>query len=60
MLVIWLIHIDLYEAYSLKQLQKEPTRETINTSTLIVNIAVSDPRNIVDSGAIKITLKYNR
>ena len=48
--------IDLYEAYGLKQLIKEPTRVTLHTSTLIDHVAVSDPRNIVDSGVLKIAM----
>ena len=48
--------IDLYEAYGLKQLIKEPTRETLRTSTLIDHVAVSEPRNIVDSGVLKIAM----
>ena len=31
-------------------------RETLHTSTLIDHVAVSDPRNIVDSGILKITM----
>ena len=48
--------IDLYEEYGLKQLIKEPTRETLRTSTLIDHVAVSEPRNIVDSGVLKIAM----
>ena len=48
--------IDLYEAYGLKQLIKEPTRETLHTSTLIDHVAVSAPGDIVDSGVLKIAI----
>ena len=48
--------IDLYEAYGLKQLIKEPTRDTLRTCTLIDHVAVSEPRNIVDSGVLKIAM----
>ena len=48
--------IDLYDVYGLKQLIKEPTRETLHTSTLIDHVVVNDPRNIVDSGILKITM----
>ena len=48
--------IDLYETYGLKQIIKEPTRVTLHTSTLIDHVAVSDPRNIADSGVLKIAM----
>ena len=47
---------DLYEAYGLKELIKEPTRETLHTSSLIDHVAISDPRNIVNSGVLKIAM----
>ena len=46
----------MYEAYGLKQLIKEPTRETLRTSTLIDHVAVSEPRNIVGSGVLKMAM----
>ncbi len=45
--------IDLYDTYGLKQLIDGPTRQTLHTSTLIDYVAVSDKRNIVDSGVLK-------
>ena len=48
--------LELYNAYGLKQLINQPTRETLNTSTLIDHIAVSDHRNIVESGVLNIAL----
>ena len=48
--------IDLYEAYGLKQLIKEPTWETLDMSSLICHMGASDPRNIVDSGVPKIAM----
>ena len=47
---------DIYATYGLKQLIKEPTRVTVQSSTLIDHIAVSDTDNIVESGVLKITL----
>ena len=48
--------LELYNAYGLKQLINEPTRETLSTSTLIDHVAVSDHRKIVESGVLKIAL----
>ena len=48
--------LELYNAYGLKQLINQPTRETLNTSTLIDHIAISDHRNIVESGVLSIAL----
>ena len=45
--------VDIYDAYGLKQLITEPTRETTYTATLIDHIAVSNTNNIVESGVIK-------
>ena len=47
---------DIYATYGLKQLIKEPTRVTVQSSTLIDHIAVSNTDNIVESGVLKITL----
>ena len=47
---------DIYATYGLKQLIKEPTRVTVQLSTLIDHIAVSITDNIVESGVLKITL----
>ena len=47
---------DIYATYGLKQLIKEPTRVTVQSSTLIDHIAVSNADNIVESGVLKITL----
>ena len=40
----------------LEQLINQPTRETLSTSTLIDQVAVSDQRNIVESGVLNIAL----
>ena len=40
----------------MKQLIKEPTRVTVQSSTLIDHIAFSNADNIVESGVLKITL----
>ena len=47
---------NLYELFSLKQLIKEPTRVTLNTSTIIDHIATTCVRNIVDSGVLEVSL----
>ena len=48
--------LELYNAYGLEQLINQPTRETLSTSTLIDHVAVSDHRNIVESGVLNIAL----
>lgn len=47
--------IELFDAYGLKELIKFPTRETLQTSTLIDHAVISEPRNFIDSGVIKIS-----
>ena len=47
---------DLYDAYGLKQLIKVPSKETLQTTTLIDRIAVSEPRSIIDFSVLKIAL----
>ena len=46
----------MYKVYCLKQHINEPIREALHTSALIDHVAISDPRNIVDSGILKIAL----
>ncbi len=41
---------NLYELFSFKELIEEPTRVTVNTSTIIDHIATTCPRNILHSG----------
>ena len=48
--------MDIYATYGLKQLIKEPTRVTVQSTTLIDHIVVSNTDNIVESGVLKITL----
>ena len=45
--------LDLYNSFGLKQLISEPTRETIDTSSIIEYIAVSHRSNVVESGVLK-------
>ena len=45
--------LDLYDSLGLKQLISEPTRETIDTSSIIDHIAVSNHFNVVESGVLK-------
>ena len=47
---------NLYELFSLKQLIEEPTRVTLDTSTIIDHIATTCVRNIVDSGVLEVSL----
>ena len=47
---------DIYAAYDLKQLINEPTRVTVQSSTLIDHIAVSNTSNIKESGVVKVSL----
>lgn len=47
---------DLYELFSLKQLIEEPTRVTLDTSTIIDHVATTCIRNIVKSGVHKVSL----
>ena len=48
--------MDIYATYGLKQVIKEPTRVTVQSSTLIDHITVSSTDNIVESGVLKVTL----
>ena len=45
--------LDLYNSFGLKQLISEPTRETIDTSSIINHIAFSNHFNVVESGVLK-------
>ncbi len=45
--------LDLYNSFGLKQLISEPARETIDTSSIIDHIAVSNLFNVVESGVLK-------
>ena len=47
---------DLYNSFGLTQLISEPTRETIDTSTIIDHIAVNVESNIIESGVLKLAL----
>ena len=47
---------DLYNSVGLRQLMENPTRETIDTSTLIDHIAVNINHNIIESGALNLGL----
>ena len=47
---------DLYDSFGLTQLISEPTRETIDTSTIIDHIAVSAECDIIESGVLKLAL----
>ena len=46
--------IDLYNSFGLRQLSEKPTREPIDTSTLIDHIAVNNNRNIIESGVLNL------
>ena len=43
-----------YDSFGFKQLINEPTRVTLDTKTLIDHIATTDPKNIVNSGVIRL------
>ena len=45
--------LDFYNSFGLKQLITEPTRETIDTTTIIDHVAISNPSNVVESGVVK-------
>ena len=47
---------DIYQSFRLEQVIKEPTRETIVTSTLLDHVAVSNAINIVESGVYRVAL----
>ena len=46
--------MDLYKSFGLRELIGKPTRETIDTSTLIDHIAVNNDRNIIESGVLNL------
>ena len=43
-----------YDSFWFKLLINEPTRVTLDTKTLIGHIAIPDPKNVVDSGVIRL------
>ena len=43
-----------YDSFGFKLLINEPTRVTLDTKTLIDHIATTDPKNIVNSGVIRL------
>ncbi len=45
--------LDFYNSFGLKQLITEPTRETLDTATIIDHVSVSHPTNAVESGVVK-------
>ena len=45
--------LDFYNSFGLKQLITEPTRETVDTATIIDHVATSNPSNVVESGVVK-------
>ena len=47
---------NIYDLFGFRQMINEPTRETLDTSTLIDHVATNTPANIVDSGVLKILL----
>ena len=47
---------NIYSLFGFKQVIKEPTRETLDLSSLIEHVANNLPANIVDSGVLKISL----
>ena len=47
---------ELYELFDMKQIIKEPTRVTLDSSTLIDHIATTNCNNITESGVLKICL----
>ena len=47
---------DLYKSFGLTQLISEPTRETIDTYTIVDHIAVNVECNIIESGVLKLAL----
>ena len=49
--------LDLYELFSFKQLIEEPTRVTLNSSSIIDHIATTRARNIVKSGLYEVSLR---
>ena len=47
---------ELYDLFDMKQIIKEPTRVTLDSSTLIDHIATTNCNNITESGVLKISL----
>ena len=47
---------DLYDLFGMTQLIKEPTRVTLDSSTLIDHIATTNCNNIAESGVLEICL----
>ena len=47
---------NIYSLFGFKQVIKEPTRETLGSSSLIDHVATNLPANIVDSGVLEISL----
>ena len=50
---------DLYISFGLKQLISETTRETIDTSSIIDHIAVSNHYNVVEAGVLKTCISHH-
>ncbi len=48
--------LDLYELFTFKQLIEEPTRVTLNTSSIIDHVATTCAGNIVSSGVHQVSL----
>ena len=48
--------LDLYGLFSFKQLNEEPTRVTLNTSSIIDHVATTCVRNMVKSGVHEVFL----
>ena len=47
---------NIYDLFGFRQMINEPTRETLDSPTLIDHVATNTPANIVDSGVLKISL----
>ena len=47
---------NIYDLFGFRQMINEPTREKLDTSTLIDHVATNTPANIVDSGVLKTSL----
>ena len=50
---------ELYDLFGMTQIIEEPTRVTLDGSTLIYHIATTNCNNIVESGVLKISLSDN-
>ena len=46
----------IYDTFGLTQLIRDPTRETLETATLIDHVASTQPENIPESGVLKVAL----